>query len=82
MEKFYVGVTAEIKEGKVYFNIDTTKGITLKEIQSVLAGGLNLTIKGVGSPEDQFKTYKEIVRHMESELFNDESFKDAHIGIS
>jgi hypothetical protein len=79
--KLYVGVHVEFKDNKAYFKIDSTKGISLQDMQAVLAGGLNLTIRCENSEEEQYKSLKKITRHMESELFNDESFKDLHIGI-
>jgi hypothetical protein len=77
----YVGVHVEFIDDKAYFKLDTTKGISLVDIQSVLVGGLNLTIRCEDSEEEQFKKLKQITRHMESELFNDSSFKDLHNGI-
>lgn len=79
--KLNVIVNAEIKDNKVYYSIDASQGINLKEMQAVLVGGLNLSIKGEKTPELQYQTFKNIVRHMESELFNDESFKDIHIKV-
>lgn len=77
----YVGVHVEFIDNRAHFKIDATKGISLKELQSVLVGGLNLSIRGEGSPEEQYSTFKKIVHHMEDELFNDDSFKDLHIGV-
>ena len=79
--KLYVGVHAEIKEGKMYFRIDTTEGMTLSDLQSVLVGGLNLSIRGEKSPELQGRKLKEIISFMESELVDVNSFNDAHIDV-
>ena len=79
--KLYVGVHCEFVDGKAYFKIDTTKGMTLKELQSVLVGGINLAIRGEKTPELQGKTLRELISFMEQELINIESFKDAYIGI-
>jgi hypothetical protein len=79
--KLYVGVHVEFIDDKAYFKIDATKGISLQDMQAVLVGGLNLTLRCENSEEEQFKKLKQITRHMESELFNDDSFKDLHIGI-
>jgi hypothetical protein len=81
MEKLYVGVHAEIKDGKVFYYLDGTSGISLVDVRAVLIGGLTLTIKGIENPEEQYHTFKHIVRHIEGELFNNESFKDLHIVI-
>ena len=81
MEKLYVGVHAEIKDGKIFYYLDATSGMSLLDASSVLVGGLTLTIKGIENPEEQYHTFKQVVRHIEGELFNDESFKDLHIGI-
>jgi hypothetical protein len=81
MEKLYVGVHAEIKDGKIFYYLDAANGVSLLDAMSVLVGGLNLTIKGIENPVEQYRTFKKIVHHMENELFNDNSFKDLHIGI-
>jgi hypothetical protein len=80
MEKLYVGVHAEIKDGKVFYYLDGTSGISLVDVRAILVGGLTLTIKGIENPEEQYKTFKQVVRFMESELFNDDSFKDLYVG--
>lgn len=77
----YVGVHVDFIDNRAHFKIDATKGISLEQMQAVLVGGLNLSIRGEDNPEEQYKTFKKIVRHMENELFNDDSFKDLHIGI-
>jgi hypothetical protein len=81
MEKLYVGVHAEIKDGKIFYYLDAINGMSLLDARSVLVGGLTLTIKGIENPEEQYHTFKQVVRHIEGELFNDESFKDLHIEI-
>lgn len=81
MEALYVGVHTELKDGRAFYYLDTTKEMSLSEVRAVLTGGLALTIKGIENPEEQYKTFKEVVRFMESELFNDNSFKDLHIRI-
>ena len=81
MEKLYVGVHAEIKDGKVFYYLDGTSGISLVDVRAILVGGLTLTIKGIENPEEQYKIFKKIVHHMENELFNDDSFKDLHVVI-
>lgn len=80
-QKLYVGVHCEFVDEKVHFKIDTTQGMTLKDLQSVLVGGLNLAIRGEKTPKLQGKALREIISYMEQELINVESFKDAHIGI-
>ena len=81
-DKLYVGIHCESVDGKLHFNIDVTKGMTLNDLQSVLTGGLNLAIRGEKTPELQGKALREIISFMEQELINVESFKDAHIKIS
>ena len=81
MEKLYVGVRAEFKDEKVFYYLDTISGMSLLDVRSVLVGGLNLTIKAIENPEEQYKTFKQVVRFMERELFNDDSFKDLYVGI-
>jgi hypothetical protein len=81
MEKLYVGVRAEFKDEKVFYYLDAISGMSLLDVRAVLTGGLALTIKGIENPEEQYHTFKQVVRHIEGELFNDESFKDLHIGI-
>jgi hypothetical protein len=81
MEKLYVGVRAEIKDGKIFYYLDGNSGMSLLDVMSVLIGGLTLTIKGIENPEEQYYTFKQMVRFIEGELFNDESFKDLYLGI-
>jgi len=81
MEKLYVGVHAEIKDGKIFYYLDVTSGMSLLDARKVLAGGLTLTIKGIENPEEQYHTFKQVVRHIEGELFNNESFNDLYVGI-
>jgi hypothetical protein len=81
MEKLYVGVRAEIKDGKIFYYLDGNSGMSLLDAMSVLVGGLTLTIKGIENPEEQYYTFKQMVRFIEGELFNDESFKDLYLGI-
>jgi len=80
METLYVGVHAEIKDGKVFYYLDGTSGISLVDVRAILIGGLTLTIKGIENPEEQYHTFKHIVRHIEGELFNNDSFKDLYVG--
>lgn len=80
-QKLYVGVHCEFVEQKIQFKIDTTKGMTLGDLQSVLVGALNLSIRGEKTPELQGKRLREIISFMESELIDVDSFKDAYIGI-
>jgi hypothetical protein len=81
METLYVGVRAEFKDEKVFYYLDCTKKMSLSEVRAVLTGGLTLTIKGIENPEEQYYTFKQMVRFIEGELFNDESFKDLYLGI-
>ena len=81
MEKLYVGVHTEFKDGRAFYHFDGTKGISLSEARAILVGGLTLTIKGIENPEEQYKTFKEVVRFIEGELFNDDSFKDLNVGV-
>ena len=80
MEKLYVGVQTELKDGRSFHYLHCAKEMSLSEVRAVLTGGLTLTIKGIENPEEQYKTFKQVVRFMESELFNDDSFKDLYVG--
>lgn len=77
MEKLYVGVHTEFKDGRVFCYLNGSKEMSLSDVIAVLTAGLNLTIKGIENPDEQYKTFKEVVRFMESELFN-----DLHVGIT
>jgi hypothetical protein len=81
MEKLYVGVRAEFKDEKVFYYLDGTSGISLVNVRAILIGGLTLSIKGIENPEEQYYTFKQMVRFIEGELFNNESFKDLYLGI-
>jgi hypothetical protein len=81
MEKLYVAVRSEPKDGKVFYHMEIVNGMTLSDATAVLVGGLTLAIKGIENSEEQYKTFKEIVTFIESELFNDKSFKDLYVGV-
>ena len=81
MEKLYVGIHAEFKDGRTFYYLNGLKEMSLSEVRALLVGGLTLSIKGIENPGEQYKTFKEVVRFMESELFNDDSFKDSYVGI-
>ena len=65
MEKLYVGVRAEFKDEKVFYYLDAISGMSLLDARAVLTGGLALTIKGIENPEEQYHTFKQVVRHIE-----------------
>lgn len=80
-EKISIAVHFELKDGRYHITIDTMKGMSLVTVQSMLVGALNLTIRGEETPERQAQTLRQIVRFMENELINGNSFEDAKFPI-
>jgi len=80
MENINLGVcvNVEFKEGRAFFNILTKNNLNRNELISVLSGGMALLIRSEENPEKQGKMLSDVVKYLESELINIDSFSDAY----
>lgn len=79
MEEAKMSVTVEvtIKEDNTFlFNILASESLDNQLIQSVLAGGLALSIRAEETPKKQAKVLKDVIDYLESEFINPDSFSD------
>ena len=74
--KINVNIELEIKDDKYYYNILAPNELTLKEIRSIIAGALSLSIRGEKTPQGQGKALKDIVDYLENDLVSLDSFAD------
>ena len=74
--KINVNIELEIKDDKYYYNILAPNELTLKEIRSIIAGALSLSIRGEKTPQGQGKALKEVVDYLENDLVSLDSFAD------
>lgn len=72
-------VDLTIKDGRTYININipSDSNLTRNEIASVLTGGIALVIRSHEDPKSQGKMLHDVIKHLESELINVDSFSDA-----
>jgi hypothetical protein len=75
-EKLSITVDVTLRNGKFFYDIMAKNGMNMDEIISVLCGGLALSIRSKGTPELQGQTLRDVIRHLESELINVDSFSD------
>jgi hypothetical protein len=75
-EKLSISVDVTLRDGKFFYDIMAKKGMNMDEIISVLCGGLALSIRSKETPELQGQTLRDVIRHLESELINVDSFSD------
>ena len=75
-----VTVDLTIKDNRSYINIliPPDSNLSRREIASILTGGLSLIIRSNGDPKSQGEMLSEVVKHLESELVNVDSFSDAY----
>jgi hypothetical protein len=78
-EKLSISVDVTLRDGKFFYNIMAKKGMNMDEIISVLCGGLALSIRSRETPELQGQTLRDVIRHLESELINVDSFSDIEL---
>jgi hypothetical protein len=71
-------VKVEIKDGRANIKILTKDELNRLEMLSILSGGIGLIIRSEESPEKQGKMFSNVVKYLESELVNVDSFSDAY----
>lgn len=77
--KLKVCVEVSIVDGKYFFDISAHKSLTMEDIRSILVGGVCLTIHGEKTPKDQGRVLKEVIKHLEDDFIDTDSFVDVHI---
>ena len=78
--KIAVQISAERKEdGRFHLELYTSERMDVKEVLNVLTSGINLTIRGINTPEKQGKALRGVIDLMEMEFVNIDSFKDLYI---
>ena len=75
-DKFFVGVSVTVKDGRYFFDIMADKGLYMEDIRSILVGGVAMSIRSEKTPELQAKVMREVIAHLESEFINPDSFDD------
>ena len=78
-EKFNVGVSVTVKDGRYYFDIMADSDLDMESIRSILVGGVALSIRSEKTPELQAKALKDVISHLESEFINPDSFDDLYV---
>jgi endonuclease III-like uncharacterized protein len=76
---FKILVELESKDGRYYYNILANHELDSKSIMSILSGALALVIRGEETPELRGKALKDVIKHLESEFINIDSFSDYYI---
>jgi hypothetical protein len=77
--KHTVCVSVEKKDNRYFFDIMADKTLDLQDIRSILVGGLSLSIRGEETPELQAKAIKDIIKFLELEFINPDSFDDLYV---
>lgn len=77
--KLKVCVEVSIVDGKYFFDISAHKSLTMEDIRSILVGGVCLTIHGEKTPKDQGRVLKDVIKHLEDDFIDTDSFVDVHI---
>lgn len=77
--KLKVCVEVSIVDGKYFFDISAHKSLTMEDIRSILVGGVCLTIHGEKTPKDQGRVLKDVIKHLEEDFIDTDSFVDVHI---
>jgi hypothetical protein len=77
--KFNVGIEVTIKDGRYYFDISADNDLGTKDIRSILAGAVALSIRGEKTPKLQGQALRDVITYLESEFIDTDSFTDTHI---
>jgi hypothetical protein len=77
--KFMVGVSVTVKDGRFFFDIMADKGMDMKDIRSVLVGAVAMSIRSEKDSDSQAKVMREVIAHLESEFINPDSFDDLYV---
>jgi hypothetical protein len=78
-DKFFVGVSVTVKDGRYNFDIMVDKGLYMEDIRSILVGGVAMSIRSEKTPELQAKVMRDVISHLESEFINPDSFNDLDV---
>lgn len=74
--KMKVCVEVTVVGGKFQFNISAHKSLSIEDIRSILVGGVCLTIHGEKTPKDQGRVLREVIKFMEEDFIDIDSFSD------
>ncbi len=74
--KLSVIVDVEFRDNRFFYNIRAKSDMNMDEIISVLCGGIALGIRSRETPELQGQTLRSVIKHLESEFINTDSFSD------
>ena len=77
-DKFFVGVSVEVKDGRFFFDIMADEGLYMEDIRSILVGAVAMSIRSEKTPELQAKVMRDVIEHLESEFINPDSFDDLY----
>lgn len=77
--KLQVTVEVTFKDDNYIFNILAPEHLSIEEIRSVLVGGVCLTIHGEETPKDQARVLTDVIKYMEQDFVDIDSFRDVEI---
>ena len=77
-DKFFVGVSVKVKDGRFFFDIMADEGLYMEDIRSILVGAVAMSIRSEKTPELQAKVMRDVIEHLESEFINPDSFDDLY----
>jgi hypothetical protein len=77
-DKFFVGVSVKVKDGRFFFDIMADEGLYMEDIRSILVGAVAMSIRSEKTPELQAKVMREVIEHLQSEFINPDSFNDLY----
>ena len=67
-----------VKDGRANIKLLTKDGLSRTDMLSILSGGLALVIRSGETPEQQGEMMVNVVKYLESELINVDSFSDTY----
>ena len=74
--KLKVSVEVTIIDDTYNFNILSQEGVTIRDIRSILCGGIALLIRSEDTPKLQGEALRNVINILESEFINVDSFSD------
>jgi hypothetical protein len=77
--KFMVGVSVTVKDGRFFFDIMADEGMDMKDIRSILVGAVAMSIRSEKGSDRQAKVMIDVIKHLESEFINPDSFDDLYL---
>jgi hypothetical protein len=79
VKKLKVCVEVSVADNKYQFDISAPNSLTIKEIRSILVGGVCLTIHGEKTSKDQGRALKEVIDYLKDDFIDIDSFSDVSI---